>query len=187
VNPLLLDIPDQLTTTRLLLRRYHPGDGRVYFQAVRANRSHLYEFLPPELMSWQMRQLFICGTWDKEAGTYIGETYLANPDWQVPCIELGYFLLKEHTGKGFATEAARSTIRFAFEYLKVTRIELQCSADNQASINVARRCGFQEEGCFRQRHHKKDGTVVDRLWYGLLLSEWQATPVGEKQPPNPVL
>lgn len=197
MNPLLLDIPDQIETQRLLLRRYHPGDGRVYFQAVRANYSHLYEFLPPELLSlqtetdaeikirhfmaeWEMRQLFLFGVWDNETRTYVGETYLANADWQVPCIELGYFLLKEHTGKGFATEAARGAIRFAFEYLKVARIELQCAADNQASIHVATRCGFQEEGRFRQRNHKKDGTTVDRLWYGLLLSEWQATFVDEK-------
>ena len=104
----------------------------------------------------------------------ITATYLANADWQVPCIELGYFLSKDNTGKGFATEAARGVIRFAFEHLKVARIELHCAADNQASMKVAERCGFQLEGRLRQRHHKKDGTRIDRLWYGLLLSEWQA-------------
>jgi RimJ/RimL family protein N-acetyltransferase len=42
-----------------------------------------------------------------------------------------------------------------------------------ASIRVAERCGFTYEGRLRQRNRKKDGTVVDRLWYGILLSEWQ--------------
>ena len=191
MNPLLLDIPEQVITRRLSLRSYRPGDGPVYFQAVRANWSHLYEFLPAELMSWQtetdaeirirhlmaewqMRRLFLFGVWDQQTGAYVGETYLANADWEVPCIELGYFLLADSTGKGFATEAARGVIRFAFEHLKVIRIELQCAADNQASMNVAVRCGFQPEGRFRKRQHKKDGTTVDRLWYGLLYSEWQS-------------
>ena len=162
MNPLLLDIPDQLTTERLILRRYQAGNGRAYFQAIQANLDHLHEFLPPELITlesetdaeikirelmadWQMRRLFLFGLWHKETGTYIGETYLANADWQVPCIELGYFLLKDYTGRGFATEAAQGAIRFAFEFLQVTRIELQCNADNQASMNVAIRFGFQQE------------------------------------------
>jgi len=161
----------------------------MYFQAVRANWEHLYEFLPPKLIAWQseaeaeirireliaewqLRRLFIFGVWEQRTGAYVGETYLANADWQVPCIELGYFLLQASTGRGFATEAARGTIQFAFDHLKVGRIELQCAADNPASMNVATRCGFQKEGCLRQRHHKKDGKLVDRLWYGLLASEW---------------
>jgi RimJ/RimL family protein N-acetyltransferase len=190
VNPLLLDIPGELATERVFLRCYRPGDGPGYYQAVRANWDHLYEFLPPDLMSWQnesdaeitvrrlmadwqLRHLFIFGLWDKETGAYVGETYLANADWQVPCIELGYFVLKESTGKGIATEAARATIQFAFQHLKVLRVELQCAADNEASIRVAERCGFQHEGRFRQRNHKKAGATVDRLWFGLLVSEWQ--------------
>lgn len=162
----------------------------MYYQMLRANWDHLYEFLPPNLMAlqneedaevvirrliadWQLRNLFIFGVWEKGTGNYVGETYLANADWHVPCIELGYFVVKESTGKGIATEAARATIRFAFEHLGVSRVELQCAADNEASIRVAERCGFHYEGRLRQRNRKKDGTVIDRLWYGLLRSEWQ--------------
>lgn len=193
MNPALLDIPDQLSTHRLLLRRYRPGDGAAYFRTVRASASHLYEFLPPELASlqdeadaerwidqaragWQGRQLFLFGLWTKESGAYIGEAYLANPDWRVPCIELGYFLGQAHTGSGYATEASREIIRFAFEHLAVARVELECAADNRASMKVAERCGFQLEGRLRRRHPRKDGTCVDRLWYGLLEPEWRAAP-----------
>ncbi|MFN8442600.1 MAG: GNAT family protein [Caldilineaceae bacterium] len=191
MNPLLLDLPNQLTTQRLVLRSYQPGDGAAYFKTVRDNRSHLYEFMPPEwlawqsetdaelwirylLAEWQMRRLFLLGMWERETGAYVGETYLANADWQVPCIELGYFLAAAYTGKGYATEAAQAVISFAFEQLQVVRVELQCAADNYASQKVAERCGFQLEGRLRQRGHKKDGTTVDRLWYGLLRAEWQA-------------
>jgi RimJ/RimL family protein N-acetyltransferase len=64
----------------------------------------------------------------------------------------------------------------AFSHLGVERIDLQCTADNVASARIAERLGFQLEGHQRQRHRKRDGELVDRLWYGLLRSEWEAQP-----------
>ncbi len=190
MDPILLDIPTEITTEMLFLRAYRPGDGAMYFQALRANWEHLYEFMPLHYLSlqteadaevvirklaaeWQLRNLFLFGVWEKDTGRYVGESYLANADWHVPCIEVGYFVLRASTGKGIATEAARATIKFAFEHLRVDRVELQCAADNMASQRVAERCGFHLEGRFRQRQRKKDGKLVDRLWYGLLREEWE--------------
>lgn len=183
-------LPTEFTSDRLLLRRYRPGDIPMYYRMLQDNAQHLYEFLPPFLLNlqseedvkawfdrqgaeWNSLDLFIFGAWDQATGVYVGESYLAYPDWDVPRIEVGYFLIKEFTGKGYATEAANVAIRYAFEHLKVFRIDLRCAADNTASIQVARRCGFTQEGCFRQYHRKKDGTLVDMLWFGLLFSEWQ--------------
>jgi ribosomal-protein-serine acetyltransferase len=191
LNPARLDLPTEFTSDRLLLRRYRAGDGAMYYQMLRANHDHLYEFMPSFLVNahsagdvvaefsrqekeWNARNLFIFGVWEKTTGSYVGESYLANPDWDVPRIEVGYFIVKESTGKGYAVEAARATIRYAFEQMNVLRLNLRCAADNQASMRVAEHCGFVQEGLFRQDHRKKDGTLVDMLWYGLLLSEWQS-------------
>jgi ribosomal-protein-serine acetyltransferase len=192
MNPLLLDLPTEFSSDHLLLRCYRLGDSAMYFQMLRANRDHLYEFLPPNLMAvqsegdveaefrrllveWNLRNLFIFGVWEKATGRYVGESYLANADWDVPRIEVGYFIVKANTGKGYATEAARATIRYAFEHLKVLRVDLRCAADNPASMRVAEHCGFVPEGRFRQHHRKKDGTLVDMLWYGLPLDKWKNT------------
>jgi RimJ/RimL family protein N-acetyltransferase len=190
MNSHLHDLPAEFTSERLLLRRYRPDDSAMYHQMLRDNREHLYEFLPSFLVKvrgeedikmwfdrqsveWNARNLFIFGVWERGTGVYVGESYLANPDWEVPRIEVGYFIVKAATGNGYATESANATIRYAFEQMKVLRIDLRCAADNTASIQVAKRCGFTQEGCFRQHHRKKDGTLVDMYWYGLLLSEWQ--------------
>jgi RimJ/RimL family protein N-acetyltransferase len=190
MQPNLHDLPTEFTSERLLLRRYQPDDSAIYYHMLRNNQEHLYEFLPPFLANmrgeeevktwfdkqnteWNALNLFIFGIWDQVTGVYVGESYLANPDWDVPRIEVGYFLVKEFTGNGYATESAKAIIRYAFERMKVLRIDLRCAADNSASIQVAKRCGFTQEGCFRQNHRKKDGTLVDMFWYGLLLSEWQ--------------
>jgi len=190
MNTNLADLPNEFTSERLLLRRYQPGDSAMFYQMLRDNREHLYEFLPSFLIDvrgeedvktwfdkqwaeWDGHNLFIFGVWEKVTGVYVGESYLANPDWGVPRIEVGYFLVKEMVEKGYATESANAVIGFAFEQLKVWRIDLRCATDNTASIRVAKRCGFTQEGCFRQHHRKKDGTLVDMYWYGLLRSEWQ--------------
>jgi len=190
MDPQQLDPPTDFASERLCLRAYRPGDGARYFRMIRENWDHLYEFLPSILEAmqneadaesfirwlnseWQQRNLFLFGVWEKASGNYTGETYLANADWHVPSIELGYFVVRASTGKGFATEAARATLRYAFEYLQVSRVDLQCRADNEASQRVAERCGFRYEGRQRLRHRKKDGALVDRLWYGLLRAEWQ--------------
>ena len=190
MNPLLLDIPTEFSSGRLLFRPYRPTEGSMYFEMLRANWDHLYEFMPQNLMDvesaqdteevfrwhqteWNSRHLFIFGVWEKETRTYVGESYLANADWHVPRIEVGYFIVKGKTRKGFATEAARATVRFAFDHLGVVRVELQCTADNVGSIRVAEKCGFVYEGRFREWHRKKTGSLVDVLWYGMLLSDWQ--------------
>jgi RimJ/RimL family protein N-acetyltransferase len=190
MNTNLHDLPTEFTSERLLLRRYQPNDSAMYYQMLSNNREHLYEFLPSFLINmrseediktwfdrqraeWDALNLFIFGVWEKVNGVYVGESYLANPDWDVPRIEVGYFIVKEFIGNGYATESAKATIRYAFEQMKVLRVDLRCAADNIASIQVAKHCGFTQEGCFRQHHRKKDGMLIDMLWYGLLLSEWQ--------------
>jgi len=190
MDPLLLDLPTEFTSDRLLLRGYQLDDSAMYYRMLRANWEHLYEFLPSFLMDvhneedvkvefqrqqeeWDLRNLFIFGVWEKKTGVYVGESYLANADWDVPRIEVGYFIVQPHTGKGYATEAAQAAIRYAFEHMEVIRIDLRCAIDNKASMRVAEHCGFVQEGCFRQHHRKKDDTLVDMLWYGLLLSEWR--------------
>lgn len=177
--------PSPIHTNRLLLRRYQLSDSAMYYHAIQANRAHLAEFLPPrqEAMRspadaedvihwldemWQRREVFIYGIWELSSTNYTGEVYLANADWHVPSIEIGYFLLKNKTGQGYATEAAQALVTAAVAYLDVVRLDLQCAADNLASQHVAERLGFELEGRQRLRLRKKSGELVDRLWYGLV-------------------
>lgn len=56
VNSLLLDLPTEFASERLLLRCYRPGDGARYARMLQKNREHLYEFLPPSLMAVQIEE-----------------------------------------------------------------------------------------------------------------------------------
>ncbi|RUS45069.1 GNAT family N-acetyltransferase [Cohnella sp. AR92] len=59
---------------------------------------------------------------------------------------LGYRLDYMEIKKGYMTEALREVIRYAFEELRLHRIEANIMPRNDASLGVARKLGFYNEG-----------------------------------------
>ncbi|MBN6888976.1 [ribosomal protein S5]-alanine N-acetyltransferase [Cytobacillus horneckiae] len=59
---------------------------------------------------------------------------------------IGYFLDKSQNGKGYATEAVKLITLFAFDTLKLHRIEAGVMPSNPASIRVLEKAGYHKEG-----------------------------------------
>ncbi|OPJ62853.1 GNAT family N-acetyltransferase [Clostridium oryzae] len=59
---------------------------------------------------------------------------------------LGYSLDKEYNGRGYMTEAVSLVVRFAFDELKLHRIEAGVRQDNIGSMRVLEKAGFHKEG-----------------------------------------
>jgi RimJ/RimL family protein N-acetyltransferase len=57
--------------------------------------------------------------------------------------ELGFWLGVQYWGQGFATEAARAAIDFAFEEFDVEHLVSGARLSNCASRNILEKCGFQ--------------------------------------------
>jgi len=87
-------------------------------------------------------------------------------------IDLGYHIVPAEWGKGFASEAARALITWAFDRLDVHRIQADCTAGNDASERVMIKCGFTFEG-IRREHFWEHGRFVDNKYYGLLRHEFK--------------
>jgi RimJ/RimL family protein N-acetyltransferase len=56
--------------------------------------------------------------------------------------DFGYWLARPHWGRGYATEAARAVLAFAFDRLGAERVPSRVFAENAASWNVQRKLGF---------------------------------------------
>jgi [ribosomal protein S5]-alanine N-acetyltransferase len=56
---------------------------------------------------------------------------------------LGYWFDKAVWGPGFATEAARAIVKFAFDDICVSRLRARHASDNAASARVLQKLGFQ--------------------------------------------
>jgi RimJ/RimL family protein N-acetyltransferase len=59
-----------------------------------------------------------------------------------PEIEVGYRFLRDHWGKGYATEAAHAAIRFAFDEVGLERIVAVTLPTNRRSRRVMEKCGL---------------------------------------------
>lgn len=62
--------------------------------------------------------------------------------------EIGYGLLEEYRGRGYATEAVGAAVEWAMRQPGVTRVEAETEPDNRASQRVLEKCGFLPSGSF---------------------------------------
>ncbi|WP_374711438.1 GNAT family N-acetyltransferase [Symbiobacterium terraclitae] len=85
--------------------------------------------------------------------------------------ELGYAIMPDAWGRGYATEAAREVLRFAFEGLHLRRVTAACLAGNRASIRVLEKLGFRLEARL-EPEEPGSGSGLSMLFYGLMLEEY---------------
>jgi ribosomal-protein-alanine N-acetyltransferase len=100
-------------------------------------------------------------------------------------VEAGYFILPDFWRNGYATEALKDIIRFAFEEDGVFRIETGCYSENKASERVMRKCGMVKEAEYKQCVWH-DGKMKDRVSYRLLKTEYVQTTGAARRLPCPV-
>ncbi|MFI6641681.1 GNAT family N-acetyltransferase [Streptomyces sp. NPDC050504] len=81
--------------------------------------------------------------------------------------EVGFWLAKEHRGRGYMTEAVLAAAHWAFTELRADRLEWRAEIGNEPSRAVAERVGFVLEGTQRSGLLNK-GTRRD-AWIGALL------------------
>ncbi|NCB37968.1 MAG: N-acetyltransferase [Erysipelotrichia bacterium] len=82
----------------------------------------------------------------KDCGKFIGFTGLSVPKVILPfspCVEIGWRLAKEHWGKGFASEAARAVLKFAFSEIQLEEVVSFTAKINLRSQAVMKRIGMQ--------------------------------------------
>jgi RimJ/RimL family protein N-acetyltransferase len=85
--------------------------------------------------------------------------------------EIGYVLHPDHSGRGYAREAALVLMRLGFEELGLHRIFGRCDARNTSSARLMERLGMRREAHLRENEYVK-GEWTDELVYAMLASEW---------------
>ena len=85
---------------------------------------------------------------------------------------IGYWLGVRYWNKGFATEAARAVLRYAFGHKLYRRVVSSHFGDNPSSGRVLQKIGMTCEGT-RREHICKWGEFRDEVCYGILATEWE--------------
>jgi RimJ/RimL family protein N-acetyltransferase len=152
-----------LTTERLLLRPFRDADLDAYAELCAdaevmrwigdgetMNRGGAWRHMAMLLGHWDLRGY---GPWAlerRDTGEVVGRGGLWEPDgW--PDTEVGWTLRRGFWGNGFATEAGRATLDWAFGELGRDRIIAVIEPGNTRSIAVAERLGMEPDGHFDHR------------------------------------
>ena len=86
--------------------------------------------------------------------------------------ELGYWIGRDFWGNGFATEAVKRMIGYAFIDLNLNKIWATTLSRNKASIMVLEKVGLQKEGTLKE-NRLLENTYEDVDVYGLLQREYK--------------
>ena len=91
---------------------------------------------------WEWYAMWII---ELDNGTRIGDLCFKGLD-SSGVVEIGYGILEEYQGQGYATEAVKVVTAWAFQNSKVVAIEAETDAQNTVSQRVLEKCGFIANG-----------------------------------------
>lgn len=170
-----------LQTRRLILRDWQDSDIRIFIEM--GQDPEVMEFFPNFWSEEKSRDavvnirkhfaengfvLFAAEL--KENHEFIGFVGLAHLTFEAhftPAIEIGWRLVSKHFGKGYATEAAREVLRFAFEELRLKELVAITIPDNKPSRNIMKKIGMKhdEEGDFLHPKLPQDHKFARHVLY----------------------
>ncbi len=174
----------QIQNKTLLIRPYGLKDAATLYKMLQANKDSLLHTFPLTLSGTstlaktrkyvlekqgdrKAGTLLICGVFRMPEEHLIGHVVLTKFDWSVPKCDMGYFIEKTETGKGYATETAKMIAGWAFETLKLEKITMRIWPENHASIAIAKKLSAREAGLAKRDFRSFDGRVLDCVYYEL--------------------
>ena len=117
---------------------------------------------------------------DSKSHRHIGNVKLGPINWVHRRAMFGIMIgEKKYWGRGIGKEATRLVVEYGFLRLNLNRIGLGVLAAHEAAIRCYQAVGFKAEGTFREEMFC-DGTYRDRLWMGLLRSEYKSNQTAQR-------
>jgi ribosomal-protein-alanine N-acetyltransferase len=86
---------------------------------------------------------------------------------------LGYWIGERYARQGYMTGAVRVTLQFAFDQLRLHRVEAGCVPTNFASRDLLRKVGFTEEG-YARKYLSINGAWHDHLLFAMVSDDFRA-------------
>ncbi|MTG98986.1 MULTISPECIES: GNAT family N-acetyltransferase [Myroides] len=146
-----------IETERLVIRQYKESDLADF---IRMNQDeHVMEFFLRKMTVEESTAAYhrmqdkieeqgyaFFAVEEKSSGSFIGFVGLLDITFDVdfaPGVEIGWRMLPEFWGKGYATEAAKACLRFAKETLGLSKVYSFTTTQNIRSSNVMQKIGMR--------------------------------------------
>lgn len=176
-----VDIPIQ--TPRLTLRLAGPGDGKAVYAAVVESLASLRAW--PTSLPWALYEPSVSASedfcltsmrdrengsgmaflvWDQEK-RLIGSVGLHTIRWDIPSMEIGFWMRSGVHRNGFATEAVTAVLHLAFTQLKARRVFARTDEDNAGSRATCASAGMLLEGVMKNERITPSGQLKNGCVY----------------------
>lgn len=109
---------------------------------------------------------------EKNTNKLLGCIYLNVHDEKARIYGIDYFLREDSWNKGYATEASKCILNFAFEKLNVNRIESSGAKSNPGTLKVMEHIGLKYEGVRKDGIFYYYGGIQDLVLYGITKEEY---------------
>jgi len=177
-----MDLIPRLQTERLILRALRPEDFEEYARFMAdpdvmrylsgdpLSRADAWRSMASVMGHWMLRGYGMWAVERKEDGAFIGRVGMHNPEgW--PALEVGWTLGKDYWGKGYASEAARAAMHYAFATQPVDSMISVIDPGNIPSQKVAARLG-ETRGERREIPH--NGKIFTADIWSITREAWRA-------------
>jgi RimJ/RimL family protein N-acetyltransferase len=131
------------------------NDQKKWFEALSCNSNH---------------QRFII---INEGNVAVGMANLVNINFKDGNAEHGLLLDPQFQGKGYGYDVVTTIMKYAFEELRLNRLETTIIANNTPSLSLFEKCKWKQEGILRSWYYRK-GQYIDKVFLGILKEEFSS-------------
>jgi ribosomal-protein-alanine N-acetyltransferase len=173
-----------IETERLILRDYEKEDIDSFYKLKSCNEVWIYSTCEPLVNKSQAQELLNKVISNRKSGNldfmalfrkddmcFIGEAGIIGSRPRANRCELGYNLLPDYWGNGYAAEIVKGIIKYAYEENEYERIEALVLEVNNASCRVLEKSGFTKEGVLRNFNKYKEG-YRNVIYYGMISDDY---------------
>ncbi|PHR00269.1 MAG: GNAT family N-acetyltransferase, partial [Halomonas sp.] len=90
-----------------------------------------------------------------------------------PCVELGWRLAKRYWGMGYATEAAKESLRYAFTHLGLDEVVSFTTVGNIRSQSVMEKIGMTYVSNFQHPDLQPSDPLCEHVLYKISKDQWE--------------
>jgi ribosomal-protein-serine acetyltransferase len=166
----------------VIARPYRDGDAPSLLAAVRESvesvgrwlpwctvdygEQHAIDWIKHCQTTWVSGDQFAFAIVDTN-GEFLGAVGLGHRNREHNLASIGYWIRESARGRGLASRVVRHVMRFGFDHVRLTRIEIVAAVENVASRRTAEHAGARFEGIQRNRLVVRD-QAFDAAMYAVV-------------------
>lgn len=178
-----------IETPHLVLRIFHSEDAEVLKTRLDANLDLMMPWIPwakdePEsvedkserIARWredfESNREYCYGVFEKTTGDFVGSSNLFGRRGK-GTTEVGYWIDRLKTGKGYATEVTYALTKLSFEHMQIEKVLLYIDTRNHASQKIPAKLGFTHEYTYRELSKDAEGERLKFQVWAMFVEEFK--------------